>query len=81
MFIIRRLMSEKSMSFIPLFFTFVATLLGLPNIALHYGVGSWSTAHTGGVIDARFIALVDTVLEALHCADIAVSVGRKLIPL
>lgn len=64
MFIFRRFMAEKSMSFILLFLTFVATILSLPNIALYYGLGNWAAAHTGGVIDARFIALVDTALES-----------------
>jgi hypothetical protein len=31
---------------------------------MYYGLHEWTAAHTGGVVDARFIALVDTALES-----------------
>ncbi|MCF8015564.1 MAG: hypothetical protein K9L65_07650, partial [Chromatiaceae bacterium] len=31
---------------------------------LYYGFHEWSAAHTAGIIDARFIALIDTALES-----------------
>lgn len=64
MFIFRRFMAEKSMAYIIGFLTVVGTLLYLPNLGLYYGLSQWTAAHTGGVIDARFIALVDTALES-----------------
>jgi hypothetical protein len=36
----------------------------LPNIALYFGVHEWTASRTGGVVDARFIALIDTTLES-----------------
>jgi hypothetical protein len=30
----------------------------------NYGWHQWTAAHTGGIVDARFIALVDTALES-----------------
>jgi hypothetical protein len=31
---------------------------------MFYGLHEWTAAHTGGVVDARFIALIDTALES-----------------
>jgi hypothetical protein len=31
---------------------------------MYYGLHEWTAAHTGGVVDARFIALIDTALES-----------------
>ena len=64
MFIFRRFMAEKSMAYIIGLLTVASTLLSLPIIAMYYGVHEWTAAHTGGIVDARFIALVDTALES-----------------
>lgn len=64
MFIFRRFMAEKSIAYIIGFLTLIGGILYLPNIGLYYGLHVWTAAHTGGVIDARFIALVDTALES-----------------
>jgi len=39
-------------------------ILALPNIGLCYGVQEWTAARTSGVIDARFIAILDTAIES-----------------
>jgi hypothetical protein len=41
-----------------------AGVLNLPNIGLYYGVQDWTAPLTGGVVDARFIALLDTAVES-----------------
>jgi hypothetical protein len=64
MFIFRRFMAERPITYIIAFLTVALTILYLPNIALFYGVHEWTAAHTGGIVDARFIALVDTALES-----------------
>jgi len=64
MFIFRRYMAEKSISQIIVMLTFAGTALGLPIIGMFYGLHQWTAAHTGGVVGARFIALVDTALES-----------------
>jgi MFS family permease len=64
MFIFRRFMAEKSIAYIVVFLTIVSTVLSLPIIGMYYGLHEWTAAHTGGVVDARFIALVDTALES-----------------
>ena len=64
MFLFRRFMAEKSMAYIIVFLTIVSTFLTLPIVGMYYGLHEWTAAHTGGVVDARFIAIVDTALES-----------------
>jgi hypothetical protein len=64
MFVFRRFMAEHSIAYIVVFLTILGTLLALPNLALYYGLHHWTEAHTAGVVDARFIALVDTAMES-----------------
>lgn len=64
MFVFRRYMAEKSIAQVIAMLTVVGTLLSLPSIGMYYGLHVWTAAHTGGVVDARFIALVDTALES-----------------
>ncbi len=64
MFLFRRFMAERSIAYIVVFLTIVSTLLSLPIVGMYYGFHEWTAAHTGGVVDARFIAVVDTALES-----------------
>jgi MFS family permease len=64
MFMFRRFMAERSMSFIIITLTIVGTVLFLPYIGMYYGLHEYTAALTGGVIDARSIAIVDTVLDS-----------------
>ena len=64
MFLFRRFMAEKSIAYIVVFLTIVSTVLALPIVGMYYGFHEWTAAHTGGVVDARFIAVVDTALES-----------------
>ncbi len=64
MFIFRRFMAERSIAYIIVFLTIAGTCLSLPIIGMYFGVHEWTAAMTGGVVDARFIALIDTALES-----------------
>ena len=64
LFLFRRFMAERSIAYVVGFLTVVGTLLSLPIVGMYYGLHEWTAAHTGGVVDARFIALVDTALES-----------------
>jgi hypothetical protein len=64
MFIFRRFMAERSIAYVVAFLTVASTVLSLPIVGMYYGLSEWTAAHTGGVVDARFIALVDTALES-----------------
>jgi len=64
MFIFRRFMAEKSIAYIVVFLSIASALLSLPIVGMFYGFHEWTAAMTGGVVDARFIALVDTAIES-----------------
>jgi hypothetical protein len=64
LFVFRRFMAERSIAYIVGFLTVAGTLLGLPILGMYYGLHEWTAAHTGGIVDARTIALIDTALES-----------------
>ena len=64
MVIFRRFMAEKSIFFIVGFLSVCTTFLSLPLVGMFYGLHDWTAGLTGGIVDARFIAIVDTALES-----------------
>ena len=64
MFLFRRFMAERSIAYVIVFLTIVSSVLYLPIIGMFYGLHQWTASLTGGVVDAHFIALVDTALES-----------------
>jgi len=64
MLLFRRFMAERSIAYVIVFLTLAGTLLSLPNIGLYYGIHEWTSSLTGGLVDARFIAVIDTTLES-----------------
>jgi len=64
MFIFRRFMADHSIAYIVVFLTVVSTALSLPILGMYYGLHHWTAAHTGGVVNAHFIAVIDTALES-----------------
>ena len=62
--ILRPLMANRSIAQVVVLLTIAAGVLALPNLALYYGVHEWTAAHTGGIVDARFIAILDTAVES-----------------
>lgn len=64
MFVFRRFMAERSIAYVVGFLTIVGTILALPIAGLYYGLHEWTASLTGGIVDARFIALIDTALES-----------------
>lgn len=64
MFVFRRFMAERSIMYVVGFLTVIGAILSLPILGMFYGVHEWTEKMTGGVVDARFIALVDTALES-----------------
>lgn len=64
LFAFRRFMGERSIAYIVGFLTLTDALLSLPTLGMYFGLHEWTAAHTGGVIDARFIVLIDTALES-----------------
>lgn len=64
MFIFRRFMAERSIAYVVGTLTLFGTVMSLPTLGMFYGLHHWTSAMTGGVVDARFIALVDAALES-----------------
>jgi hypothetical protein len=64
MFLFRRFMAERSITSVVGFLTLAGFILALPILGLVHGLHEWTAARTGGVVDARFIVLVDTALES-----------------
>jgi hypothetical protein len=64
MFVFRRFMAERSIAYVVGFLTVIGTILALPVVSMYYGLHEWTARMTGGVVDARFIALIDTALES-----------------
>jgi BT1 family len=64
MVLLRPLMATKSIAWVVAVLTIAAGILSLPNIGLYYGIQDWTAARTGGIVDARFIAILDTAIES-----------------
>jgi hypothetical protein len=64
MFVFRRFMAERSIGAIIVVLTVAGAVLTLPNIGMVYGLHEWTARHSGGIVDARFIAVIDTALES-----------------
>jgi hypothetical protein len=64
MLVLRPLMANRSVAYIVALLTVAAGILSIPNIGLYYGVQEWTARITNGVVDARFIAILDTAIES-----------------
>ena len=64
MIVLRPMMANNTIVWIILFLAATEAVLSLPNIGLYYGLHEWTAPLTGGLVDARFIALVDTAVES-----------------
>ena len=64
LFIFRRFMAERSIVYVIGVLTVTGTVLALPQLAIFYGFHHWTATVTHGLVDARFISLVDTALES-----------------
>lgn len=64
MVLLRPLIANNTIAWIITFLALTEATLSLPNIGLYYGLHEWTAPLTGGMVDARFIALVDTAVES-----------------
>jgi len=76
MLLLRPLMAKGSIAYLVAVLTIAAGILSLPGIGLFYGLHDWTARWTGGVVDARFIAIIDTTLESPF-AQIAIDTRRS----
>ncbi|MEM8837755.1 MAG: hypothetical protein AAGE89_06655 [Pseudomonadota bacterium] len=71
MIVLRPLMAERTIATLVVILSVLGALLALPNIALYYGLHEVTSELTGGVVDQRFIAILDTAAQS-PLAQIAV---------
>ena len=64
LFVLRPMMASRPIADIVVLLTIAAAILSIPNIALYYGLHEWTAPRTGGIVDARFIAILDTAIES-----------------
>ena len=64
MFVFRRFVADRSIFYVVGALTVLGTLLSLPTWGMSLGLHEWTAAQTGGLVDARFIAIMDTALES-----------------
>ncbi|MEB8388002.1 hypothetical protein OO012_12230 [Rhodobacteraceae bacterium KMM 6894] len=64
MLVLRPYMAARRLTRVYLTLTIISGVLALPNIALYYGVQDITAPLTGGIVDARFIAVLDTAAES-----------------
>ena len=64
MLFFRLFLAKRSIAYVVALLTIAAGILSLPNIGLYYGVHEWTARSTGGIVDARFIAILDTAVES-----------------
>ena len=64
MLVLRPLIASRSIANIVVILSLLSALLSLPNIGLYYGIHEWTEPLTNGVVDARFIAIIDTAAES-----------------
>ena len=64
MIVLRPLIASRTIAHIVALLTIASGILALPNIGLYYGLHHWTSPLTFGVVDARFIAILDTAIES-----------------
>ena len=62
--ILRPFMANNSIATIVVVLSLIGAFLFLPSIGMVYGFHLWTSEITGGFVDARFIAIINTALES-----------------
>ncbi|MGB0253675.1 MAG: hypothetical protein ACPF96_04965 [Litorivicinaceae bacterium] len=62
--LLRPLVAHYSIARIIVILSLIGGCLFLPSIGMYYGLHQWTAALTGGIVDARFIAILNTALES-----------------
>ncbi len=62
--LLRPFMGKNSIAKIIVILSIAGSILFLPSVGMYYGFHNWTSSLTGGVVDAKFIALINTALES-----------------
>ena len=61
---LRPFMAKNSIAKIIVVLSIAGAILFLPSVGMYYGFHNWTASLTGGVVDAKFIAIINTALES-----------------
>ena len=62
--LLRPFMANNSIAHIIVILSIAGTVLFLPSIGMYYGLHEWTAAYSGGIVDAKFIAIINTAVES-----------------
>jgi len=62
--LLRPFMANNSIAKIIVVLSIAGAVLFLPSVGMYYGFHNWTASLTGGIVDAKFIALINTALES-----------------
>jgi hypothetical protein len=62
--LLRPFMANNSIAYIVVFLSIAGAVLFLPSVGMYYGLHEWTASNSGGIVDAKFIAIVNTAVES-----------------
>jgi len=62
--LLRPFMANNSIAKIIVILSIAGAILFLPSVGMYYGFHNWTSSISGGIIDAKFIAIINTALES-----------------
>ena len=62
--VLRPFMANNSIAKIIVILSFAGAILFLPSVGMYYGFHNWTSSITNGIVDAKFIAIINTALES-----------------
>ena len=57
-------MAKNSIAKIIVILSIAGSILFLPSVGMYYGFHNWTSSLTNGIVDAKFIAIINTALES-----------------
>ena len=61
---LRPFMAKNSIAKIIIILSIAGAVLFLPSIGMYYGFHNWTSSLTNGIVDAKFIAIINTAIES-----------------
>ena len=62
--LLRPFMAKNSIAKIIVILSIAGAILFLPSVGMYYGFHNWTSSLTNGMVDAKFIAIINTALES-----------------
>ena len=62
--LLRPFMANNSIARIVVILSIAGATLFLPSIGMYYGLHEWTATFSGGIVDAKFIAIINTAVES-----------------